>query len=85
MRLRGAARLRFEALCYLLWLASEKSTKLSYQEGFRVLVMYPERFAGIEVRPHRCTACKGKLYGSPWCWTHGDKFTSPATDTISEK
>ena len=80
MRLLGLARLRFDAYCFALWEATGRSTKLSYQEGFRALVMYPERFAAITPVVHVCSAssCKGKTYGSPWCWTHGERFTTPA-------
>lgn len=76
MRLRGLARLKFDAYCFEVHLATGRSVKLSYQEGFRALVMYPERFVGVEVRPHTCTAC-GKLYGSRYCWVHEERFTKP--------
>lgn len=85
MRLLGRARLRFDAYCYAWWIANGRSIKLAYQEGFRALVLYPERFAAIQPEVHVCKACKGKTYGSPWCWTHGDKFTSPAPSTPDEE
>lgn len=86
VRFRGQARMRLEAIAYAIWVASGRSVKLSHNEAFRVAVMYPERMLGIVPVPHKCRACRGKVYGSPYCWTHGEHHTEPVlVPVISEK